>query len=189
MKTKHDSIFDPYLSKDETILWVGRPNPLWLFVPYDILFIPFSLFWGNLAFSWEAMVTGNGNSVPNFLCLWGLPFVIMGHYAIWGRFIHKYLTRRNTYYALTNRRVLVLTKFFGTDLKTYFLHQATSLQRKGRAVIFEIDSGYGLPIPKPRRQKIDWYGEALPGFYALADADDVHRMMQDLVTPDKVKNA
>jgi hypothetical protein len=122
-KNKRDAanIFDSYLTKDETILWMGKPNPLSLFSTTDIFLIPFSLMWGGFAIFWESLALSGGKL--DFFSLWGIPIVIMGQYFIWGRFVHEYLKRMNTYYALTDKRALVLERLLGSSLNVYFLRK------------------------------------------------------------------
>jgi hypothetical protein len=183
-KTKRDDahLFDAYLSEGESILWMGQPNPNWLLSPSDVILIPFSLMWGGFAIFWETGALGAAG--PSFFALWGIPFVIVGQYFIWGRFVHKYLRRRQTYYAITERRALVLNKLFGSNLKAYFLHQFASLNRQGKSVLFDFNnSSMNL-----KRNWQDWSGESQPGFYALADAEEVSQLIQDLIVPPKSKN-
>ncbi len=40
--------------------------------------------------------------------LWGLPFLVVGLYIIFGRFTHDANIRKKVFYAVTNQRVLVL---------------------------------------------------------------------------------
>jgi hypothetical protein len=42
------------------------------------------------------------------MILWGIPFVITGQYFIWGRFLYDARKKRSTYYAVTDRRVIVV---------------------------------------------------------------------------------
>lgn len=183
-KKKHYSAsrFDSYLTNDESILWEGQPNPHWLFSPKDALLIPFSLLWGGFAIVWEVGVLSS--RAPSLFMLWGIPFVVIGQYLIWGRFLYKYLRRQKTYYAITERRALVLNNFFGHSLKSYFLHQFSSLNQQGKTILFDLNN---LPV-NTRQNWQDWSGEAQPGFYALANSDEVYDLMQNLIVPSKPKN-
>ena len=40
--------------------------------------------------------------------VWGTPFVLVGQYMIWGRFVHEYWKKHRTYYALTTKRALIV---------------------------------------------------------------------------------
>jgi hypothetical protein len=52
------------------------------------------------------------------MVLWGTPFVVIGQHMIWGRFRYDAWWKRRTYYAITNRRVLILQE--GQKRKTQF---------------------------------------------------------------------
>jgi len=91
------TVFDPYLSPDETIVWTGRPNPLSLLSRDDIILIPFSLLWGGFAIFWFLGASGIWDIWTNrptqtfqyFGLIWGTPFVLVGQYLIWGRFVYR----------------------------------------------------------------------------------------------------
>ncbi len=88
------------LLSGENILWAGKPNPNVIFHSDDWYLIPFSLLWGGFAIFWEAEVLGywgHPRGTPStFMALWGIPFVVIGQYMIWGRFLYDaWLKRRN----------------------------------------------------------------------------------------------
>lgn len=91
-----------HLSGPERIEWVGRPDPTKRFTPADRYLVPFSLFWGGFAIFWLVGATASGGAFG----LFGIPFVAIGLYFIFGRFIYKANRKRRTVYAVTNRRVL-----------------------------------------------------------------------------------
>ena len=97
----------------EPVLWTGQPLRQVIFRSSDWYAIPFSLLWGGFAIFWEWGVTGHfGNTKDSpsiFMELWGLPFVVMGQYMIWGRFLYTAWKKGRTYYAVTTKRVLVVT--------------------------------------------------------------------------------
>ena len=99
----------------ETLLWAGQPSPKIIFHKSDWFSIPFSLMWGGFAIFWEFGATGHvGQTYPahtsslSFFTLWGIPFIVIGQYLIWGRFFYEAWQKTRTYYAITSRRVLVL---------------------------------------------------------------------------------
>jgi len=108
----------------ERMVWSGRPAQGLLFTGRDWLLVPFSLLWGGFAIFWEAGVLGfwETNAKPHpiswFMSLWGIPFIVMGQYFIWGRFAWDAWLKRHTFYAITNRRVLILQE--GRKRKTQF---------------------------------------------------------------------
>jgi hypothetical protein len=70
------------------------------------LLIPFSLLWCGFAIFWTT--TATGMRAPSFLTLWGLMFVAVGLYLVFGRFLFDAWVRRGMGYAVTNRRILIL---------------------------------------------------------------------------------
>jgi hypothetical protein len=101
------SALEPHLVHDECVLWTGRPDPAKHFTKADAFAIPFSLMWGGFAIFWEAAALASG---PGFFAIFGLPFVAIGVYMIFGRFIYKARLKQRTLYAVTDRRVLQLVK-------------------------------------------------------------------------------
>jgi hypothetical protein len=108
--------FTPELGPGERIEWTGQPNPSVIFHPEDWIAIPFSLMWGGFAIFWLLGASGilamgrshSDRTVQYFGLLWGAPFVLIGQYLIWGRFVAAGWKKKRTYYALTNYRALIL---------------------------------------------------------------------------------
>lgn len=167
--------FTPYLLTDEELLWLGKPSSWAIFSAQDIIMIPFSLLWGGFAISLTSNAAGMGASPP-FL-LWGMMFVVIGQYLIWGRFVHKYWVRRNTTYAITDKRVFVLKQAFGENLITYQINQLDTVILKRRAVLFENPS---MKFGK-RNRKASWSGDAQAGLYGLSDAEHVFGILQSII--------
>jgi hypothetical protein len=123
-----------YIQPGERILWTGQPDPRRLFGPKDLFLVPFSLMWGGFAIFWEGLVlfgmASGSDGPPIFFVLWGIPFVLIGQYFIWGRFLFKRWDRKRTIYAVTNQRVLVLR---GRSLESLFLNQLPNINQSSRA--------------------------------------------------------
>lgn len=97
----------------EVLIWTGQPLRQVIFHHTDWYAIPFSLLWGSFAIFWELGVAGHvGTSAKGgpsvFMELWGIPFLVMGQYMIWGRFFYTAWKKGRTHYAVTTKRVLVL---------------------------------------------------------------------------------
>jgi hypothetical protein len=111
--------FRPYLFPGERVLWIGRPKQGLALRGQDALLIPFSLLWGGFAIFWNYGVwtfPKTGSADGWFFKLWGLPFLAIGLYLIVGRFFHDAWIRRNLNYAVTNKRVLILSGFGSSKL-------------------------------------------------------------------------
>jgi hypothetical protein len=108
--------FSSDLQPGETIEWSGQPNPSIMFHREDWFAIPFSLMWGGFAVFWLLAASGLWDIFQNkpnhsfqlFGIIWGTPFVIVGQYLIWGRLIRQRWQKKRMYYALTNRRALIV---------------------------------------------------------------------------------
>src|SRR5439155_19204260 len=121
------SALTPHLVYGERLLWVGRPDPEKRFAKIDLFAVPFSVMFGAFAVFWEASALASG---PAFFALWGVPFVAMGLYLIFGRFIYKARLKRRTVYAVTNRRVLKLvTHSRGDTLDALFIDTIPAVNR------------------------------------------------------------
>jgi hypothetical protein len=115
-------VFSSELMPGETIQWTGRPNPAVIFHREDWMMIPFSLLWGGFAIFWflgasgiwDIWTTRPSHAFHFFGLIWGTPFVLVGQYLIWGRFVHNRWKKQRTYYALTNRRALIVEGGLGS---------------------------------------------------------------------------
>jgi hypothetical protein len=123
-------LFQQELLYDERILWSGQPSPGKLFTPADIFLVPFSLLWGGFAIFWELTALNFG--APLLFKLFGIPFVCVGLYFIFGRFIFKCYLQKRTYYAVTNKRVLIITNTRNKNLTAEFIDRIPTINKKSR---------------------------------------------------------
>ena len=92
------------LAPGEYVLHRCKPGKGRLFTSQDVFMIPFSIFWCGFAFFWE--ITAIRSGAPYFFCLFGLPFVCVGLYMVFGRYIWTAYIRKHTAYVITNRRII-----------------------------------------------------------------------------------
>jgi len=104
------------LAPDEKLLWCGRPAQGFQFHAGDAMAIPFSIMWGGFAIFWEATVV-NMNA-PVFFKLWGIPFVLVGLYLMFGRFWFDAVRRGKMLYAVTNERVIIISGIISQSTKS-----------------------------------------------------------------------
>ncbi len=90
----------------EHLLWTGRPDPRLLLTAADAFIVLFSVLWCGFAIFWT--VGASRSAGPGFASF-GLIFVAVGLYFVFGRFIYKTLRKRVTVYGVTDQRVLVAT--------------------------------------------------------------------------------
>ena len=100
------------------------------------LFIPFGLLWGGFAVFWEWNVLRMPNA-PVVMIVFGAPFVLIGLFMIFGRFFVDAWLRQSVFYALTDRRVLILRS------RPSVSFQSISLDRLPEATVNESSDGSG----------------------------------------------
>ena len=162
----------PYLGIDEHLLWVGHPDPNKLLSSTDFLVIPFSLVWGSLAISWEVSVIRSG--APIFFWLWGIPFILVGLYMIFGRIAVAVREARKTVYAVTDRRVLIRTGAFSSTWTEMALDTLPSTTlSEGRAGLGTITFGPQPPYAVPPGWPTMGMWTRGPRFAAIRDASRV----------------
>lgn len=178
------------LVSGETLLWAAQPNRSVIFHREDAFMVPFSLLWGGFAIFWEAGVLGflgpsSHSGAPwTFGAIWGVPFVLMGQYLIWGRFLYAAWKKGRTHYAVTNRRVIVVQEAWKRQMASAYIDTLPTLIKEGDA------NGIGtLRFAQPEAM---WSGRggwgawdgmsigAIPTFRDIEDLDAVYRLVSDL---------
>ncbi|HHU83509.1 MAG TPA: PH domain-containing protein [Firmicutes bacterium] len=109
--------FEAVRDSDEEILWMGKPA----FIPFILSGIPFliiGLIWGVLDISLFRVFTKNSmmGEMSAFLTI----FFIIHLFPCWGSILNLlrlWLVHGNTWYAYTNKRLMMRSGFWGTDFK------------------------------------------------------------------------
>jgi hypothetical protein len=125
-----ESALASYLDRDEHLLWSGQPRHGLCFRAQDALLIPFSLLWGGFAVFWEMSVIVSG--APFDFILWGIPFVLVGCYIVFGRFFVDAHNRARTFYGVTNERILIVSGTFTQKVKSLQLRTLTDVSMTQR---------------------------------------------------------
>ena len=118
------------LSRDEKLIWTGRPKTGIVFRSNDIFIIPFSLLWFGFAVFWEYNVIKMGISL---FALFGLPFIAIGLYIFVGRFFLDALKRKNTVYGITDNRIIIKSGLFSKEIKSLNIKTISDLTFKEKA--------------------------------------------------------
>lgn len=179
----------PELMSGESIYWAGMPKPGVMFHSDDWLTIPFSLMWTGFCVFWEFGALGfwGNTSRPGeknvFMVLWGIPFLIIGNYLVWGRFLVDAWLKRRTYYAVTDRRVLVLQEGWKKKTSSIFLEAIPQIQREGTTT-GTLWFGTKYPVIAPRGRKTRDLSRFsigdVPVFADIEEVDSVYRLVMDL---------
>ena len=174
------------LEPGEKLLWSGFPRQGLLFHPADVFLIPFSLLWCGFAIAWEATVIFGEPDVPDrfnlwdrFFGLWGIPFILAGLYFVFGRFLADSARRARTIYAVTNHRAILLTNFFGHNVRSLSLSGLNEINLSKKP------NGFGTITLGPANYVYGVRGwpstirNTAPAFESIARAEDVLKIIRD----------
>jgi hypothetical protein len=177
----------PELTSGESVLWAGQSDTRVIFHKEDLFLIPFSLLWGGFAILWEGAVAGYwGSSGTNsghpwvFGMIWGIPFVLIGQYVIWGRFLYSAWKKKRTHYGVTNRRVLVVQDGWKRHMASAYIDTLPTLIKSG---VGTLRFAQQESMWSGRRGRGGWDGMAVgnvPTFRDIEDVDSVYRLVSDL---------
>ena len=182
------SAIQPELAPGERLLWAGQPKASIIFHKEDGFLIPFSLMWGGFAIFWEASAAGLWGTRPRpnpasyFFLLWGVPFVLIGQYLIWGRFFYAAWKKKRTHYGVTDRRVIVVQNGRTRKMSSAYIDTLPALIKEAG----KDGSGtlrFTQAMPSGRSGGASWDAMAmgaLPTFVDIDDLDTVYRLVSDL---------
>lgn len=171
------------LTGGERLLWSGRPAQGLLFTLHDLFLVPFSILWCGFAIFWETSVMAA--NAPLLFKLWGVPFVLVGLYFVFGRFLVDAWLRSGTIYGVTDRRVLILRAApFHSFISLDLVGLLDIRLRRGLAGRGTIQFGEE-PMSFLGRTRRNTWSPALanvPQFLAIPDAQTVYDRIEEART-------
>jgi hypothetical protein len=144
------SVFQFELRQNERLLWSGQPVQGFRLCAADFFLIPFSLLWGGFAIFWETSVIRVG--APFFFMLWGIPFVLVGLYLIFGRFFIDAWQRAKTFYAITDNRIIIVSGIFSRNTRSLNIRTLSDIS------LSEKSNGGGTISFGPINPMFGWWG-------------------------------
>lgn len=175
--TSPEAELQSYLEPNERLLWSGTPRGGIKLRAQDAVLIPFSVLWCGFAIFWTVSVSST--NAPAFFKLWGLMFVGIGLFFVFGRFFTDSRKRRNTFYGVTNRRVLILSGLAGKELRSLNLRAIPEILLKQHADGSGTISFGSATFPGNGAFR-GWPGSEkylLPAFEFIDDPQAVHRLV------------
>lgn len=179
------SVIQHELPQHEVLLWAGKPRQGLVFRHFDRYLIPFSILWFALAVYWEILafdvVEETASSMAaTFYPLSGIPFVLLGLYALIGRFVVDQKRRANTCYGLTDTQAIIISGRLKPQLKQL------DLQAHPLISLSEEQDGYGsitfahdTSVPMTDSTDIEeLHSTDSVTFEMIADAHKVHALIQ-----------
>lgn len=132
------------LGPKEHLIWTGQPKKGIIFRKQDIFLIPFSILWCSFAIFW--LVSSLVSDAPLAFSLFGVPFVVLGLFFVFGRFILDAKLREGTCYGLTKDRILIKSGIFSKSIQSVHIETIPTLhyteKRDGMGTLV---FGYGNP--------------------------------------------
>jgi hypothetical protein len=172
-----EAVIRSKLDDGEQFVWSGRPRQGLLLQPTDALLIPFSLVWAGFAFYWEYAVVATHRFWV--LQLWGLPFVLAALYLVAGRFFTDAHARGQTYYGLTDGRVIIAR---GSTTRSIPLSDLTgvALAAKADKTGTIVLGAPGQPAPNALNAYFGSSRVQYPMFEMIPDAQSVYDQIEAL---------
>jgi hypothetical protein len=171
-----------HLDTNEKLIWTGQPKKGIVFRTADIFLIPFSLLWCGFAIFWVIMASQGSI----FFAMFGIPFVIIGLIFVFGRFIIDAKQRENTYYGLTDDRIIIKSGFYKKTIKSLNVRTLSDIEYD------EKSDGSGTINIGPKNPMMIW-GNGMnwwPGIKATPSLDlikDVRNVYNKIIEIQKSK--
>ncbi len=121
-------ILEARIEESENLLWADQPIQGIQFTLSDIFMIPFTVIWCGFAIVWEILAFIG--EAPFFFLIFGGIFVVIGLYMVFGRFLYSSYQRKNTFYGITQERILILKSSSLTSHELASLPQTTLSEGK-----------------------------------------------------------
>jgi len=151
-----ESLFENVRDKDETIYWVGKPNAF-CFMFSGIPFLVIGCLWG--CFDLFFLVHAHGSQM-GFV----IPFLMLHAFHFWGSLLYMvwlWLAHNRTFYAYSNRRLMIRTGAIGTDIKTFDYDGISNLE----VTVGPIEGMLGVGSIRFNTGRMDSKGNSIPSYF------------------------
>ena len=133
------------VSLGQVVLWCGRPDARVVFMPADLVLIPFSVVWTGLGILMGVRALIGGSRMPTGIAIAVIVVVgLFGLYLLVGRFVVKAILNAKTSFVVTASDAIVAR---GSPITRFPLHQhaveITRTRRGGHATVYFGDSSGG----------------------------------------------
>ena len=133
----------------QVVLWCGRPDARVVFMPADLVLIPFTMLWAGIAILIGVMALNGGSRMPTGIAISIIVISgLAGLYLLVGRFVVMAILNAKTCFVVTATDAIVAC---GRAITRFPLHQhAVEINRTRRGghatVYFGDSSGRGMDV-------------------------------------------
>jgi hypothetical protein len=172
-----ESVVRDELRPGEKLLWTGQPRPVSLALTADRLGLGgFGLVFGGFSLFWMHQAYRSPGEAPSYFWTFGIPFLLIGLGFVL-QLPLGFLEARRVAYAITDRRLLVITSLVGRKIRSFEPQDINMLERREGvngygSVLFRQEAYYGRDDGAAPIKKI--------GFYGVPDARRVEREIASL---------
>lgn len=149
MLEEPESVIEGELRRGERLLWSGQPRQGIrlrladaLLIPLGILAVITAVFWQVAAFDIRDL----------FFTLWGIAFLLGALYLFFGRFLVDVMKRRNTYYGVTDERIIIVSGLLSRKV------DSINLRHLFKCTVTEKRDGSGTITFDPPNPTAVWFG-------------------------------
>jgi len=169
------------LVRSERLLWKGRPRGGIRLRGSDGFLIPFSLLWGGFVIFWEFMALTSPKDQPMgwLFPLFGLPFVLVALYIVFGRFFVDAKMRHSTEYAVTDRRAIIVSGLFTRKIRSINLQSSPEITLSEKADKSGTIAFGAAPFGRWMQRDL-WYpsGSSQPAFEMIEDVRGIYDIIE-----------
>lgn len=179
LDTQLTSELDSYLDRDERLIWAGKPNPGIQIGPQDLFMIPFSIVWCGFSIFWVFMAFQSSMLFAFF----GIPFIFVGIYLVFGRFYIAKRKKESTVYGITEKRILIKTGKRKVQVQSFHIATLPVIDlietKDGRGTI---TIGPKIPYTTGLQPRGAWPGTTVitPTLNEISDARNVFNQLLQL---------
>jgi len=106
-------------------LWAGRPRGGIKFTGTDAYRVPIGFLFTGFSIFFEIIAISMGGGLAS--AVWGIPFILFGLYMNFGRFPLDARRLNKTYYALTDRRIIIFSGLVSREVESISLRNLPNL--------------------------------------------------------------
>jgi hypothetical protein len=155
--------FEVVKDADEEIHWLGKPN-FWAFITRGIPFLCIGLIWG--AIDYFGFIRNMDSEMAGF----AIPFFALHLFPFWASILNMvrlFLVHGNTYYAFSNKRLMMRSGFWGTDFKVIDYDKISDLEVN----VYPIENSLGVGTIQAFSGRMEAASDVSPAIHRICQKE------------------